>query len=238
MPVRARKAHNRGRLSLFRCFFVTASLSFRPAFARLHPASWLACWLLVVGALQVLHGGALALACAVLAALCMVWARGRSVRLLRRLMVFWVMLVAFFAWGTPGEVLWIDWPRLSPTFEGLAQAAQHGGRLLATVLCVALLLEFLPPARLVGGVYALARPLAALGFPRERLALRTLLVLQEVERAELREVWKLCLHSVEPAAHDEAAHSVALEQSAPRWLDFALPALLLAVLVLGAGRLA
>ena len=41
-----------------------------------------------------------------------------------------------------------------------------------------------------------------------------------------------------PAAHDEAAHSVALEQSAPRWLDFALPALLLAVLVVGAGRLA
>ncbi|MBR4876398.1 MAG: hypothetical protein IKU14_01640, partial [Rhodocyclaceae bacterium] len=88
-----------------------------PLPVALHPASCLACWLLVVGALQVLHGAALALACAVLAALCMVWARGRSVRLLRRLMVFWIMLVAFFAWGTPGEALWADWPQVSPTYE-------------------------------------------------------------------------------------------------------------------------
>ena len=209
-----------------------------PFSAALHPGTCLACWLLVVGWVQVLRGAPLALACAALAVVCVVGARGRSVRLLRRLLVFWVMLVAFFAWGTPGEVLWADWPRLSPTFEGLAQAALHGGRLLASVLCVALLLEWLPPARLVCGVYALARPLAALGFPRERLALRTLLVLQEAERGQLREFWQHCLQSIAPGEEEETAPSVVLEQPAVRWHDFALPALLAAALAFCGGSLA
>ena len=57
----------------------------------------------------------------------------------------------------------------------------HAGRLLAVVCAVGIMLERLPLARLVGGLYALARPLRLIGVAPERLALRLLLVLRYVE---------------------------------------------------------
>lgn len=202
----------------------------------LHAGAALACWLLAVCGLQALRGGALAVALLAVGAAAALWARRRAGRLMRRVVVVGGMLVALFAWGTPGEAVWMDWPRLAPTREGLALAWEHGARLVGTVLAVALLLEALPPARLVGGVYALLRPLAALGVPRERLALRTLLVLQEAERTELRDVWQLCLQGSAAGQQDaETAPAVVLAREPLRLRDGVALAAVGAALLAGWG---
>lgn len=105
----------------------------------------------------------------------------RSWRLVRRVRFLLLAIVIFFAWFTPGQALVTDWPGLSPTLEGVLLAAQHGGRLVAVVLCVALLLQWLSVDRLVSGLYALLRPLEFAGLPASRLAVRLLLVLRYVE---------------------------------------------------------
>lgn len=111
------------------------------------------------------------------------WAPRRAARLLRRVRILLAAICLFFGGFTPGEAVWIDWPNWSPTREGLLLAAEHAGRLVTVVLWVALLLEHLSTERLVGGLYALLRPLAVLGLPAERLAVRLLLVLRYVESA-------------------------------------------------------
>lgn len=147
----------------------------------MHPAVILLVWLFCVSAVQVLPAGALAFA--VLAALAAgaLLALQRTRRLVRRVRVLLAAIFILFAWFTPGEAWLADFPRLSPTREGLALALEHGGRLLAVVCCVALLLEALPPARLVAGLHVLCRPLGWIGISPERLALRLLLVLHYVE---------------------------------------------------------
>ena len=100
---------------------------------------------------------------------------------MRRIRELLIAITVLFAWFTPGEAALLDWPRLGPTREGLALAALHAGRLLAVVCAVGILLERLPLARLVGGLYALSRPLRLAGVDPERLALRLLLVLRYVD---------------------------------------------------------
>jgi hypothetical protein len=105
-------------------------------------------------------------------------------RLLRRVRFLLLAIVVLFAWFTPGEALLVGWPQLSPSREGALLALEHAARLAGVVCAVALLLEALPSERLVGGMHALCSPLALLGVSPERLALRLLLVLRYVERAD------------------------------------------------------
>ena len=147
----------------------------------MHSGLILLLWLAAVASIQVLPSAALwpaVLACA--AAACL-FARARSLRLLRRIRLLLLAIVVLFAWFTPGEALLLDWPRAGPSREGSALALVHGARLVAVVCAVALLLEHLPLARLIGGLYALSRPLRLIGVPPERLALRLLLVLHYVD---------------------------------------------------------
>lgn len=165
---------------------MTASAARRGGNGRLpsmHSGLILLSWLAGVILLQALPLPALlpaALAC-LLASL--LFARPRALRLLRRVRVLMLAIVVLFAWFTPGEALLVVWPALSPTREGALMALEHGARLAAVVCMVALLLERLPADRLVGGMYALCRPLALCGVSPERLALRLLLVLRYVETA-------------------------------------------------------
>lgn len=149
----------------------------------MHPVVVLTLWLLGVSLIQLLSaawlGGAVA-AC-LLAGL--VFAPQRVKRLIRRVRVLLLAIFVLFAWFTPGAAVVVDWPLLSPTREGVSLALEHGGRLVAVVCCVALLLEALPPGRLVGGLHVACRPLALIGISPERLALRLLLVLHYVETA-------------------------------------------------------
>ncbi len=138
-------------------------------------------WLLAVASLQFLDLGALT---AVLAASAIATARFapvRGKRLVKRVRFILIAIVILFAGFTPGEAVFIDWPSISPSREGVVLAYEHAARVLVVVLFVALLMEYLPAARLVGALHALLRPLHALGVPADRVAVRTLLVLRFVE---------------------------------------------------------
>ena len=147
----------------------------------MHSGLVLLLWLAAVAAVQILPPLALGVALAACALAAAVLARARTWRLVRRIRVLLIAITVLFAWFTPGEAALLDWPRLGPTREGLALAALHAGRLLAVVCAVGILLERLPLARLVGGLYALSRPLRLAGVDPERLALRLLLVLRYVD---------------------------------------------------------
>lgn len=108
-------------------------------------------------------------------------ARERALRLLRRIRVLLLAIVVLFAWFTPGTLFIVDFPTVSPTVEGLTLAFEHAGRVVAVVLCVALLMQSLSSERLVGALYALLRPFERMGLPAGRIAVRTLLVLEFVE---------------------------------------------------------
>lgn len=141
-------------------------------------------WLVGVATLQVLEVDWLLGAVSLCAVGALVYARERCVRLLRRIRFLLLAIVVLFAGFTPGEALLADWPNLSPSREGVWLAIEHAGRVLAVVLCVAMLMEHLPARRLVGGLYALLKPFEALGFPAARVAVRMLLVLEHVDARE------------------------------------------------------
>lgn len=140
-------------------------------------------WMAWVATLQLLSPVFLAIALSG-CALAGVWlARSRCIRLVRRVRFLIVAIFVLFAGFTPGEAIWPAVQSLSPSREGMVLAVEHVGRLLAVVLCVALLLERLSLSRLVGGLYALLRPFHRIGLPAEALAVRLMLVLRYVESA-------------------------------------------------------
>ncbi|MGL1832818.1 CbiQ family ECF transporter T component [Rhodocyclaceae bacterium SMB388] len=141
-------------------------------------------WLTGVATLQVLELDWLLGAVLLCAVGALAYARARCLRLLRRIRFLLLAIVVLFAGFTPGEALFADWPSLSPSREGVWLAIEHAGRVLAVVFCVAMLMEHLPARRLVGGLYALLKPLERLGFPAARVAVRTLLVLEHVDARE------------------------------------------------------
>lgn len=147
----------------------------------MHAALVLLLWLVAVVVIQALPGPALLVAVAASIGVAGVIARPRALRLMRRVRFLLLAIVVLFAGFTPGEALVADWPLLSPTREGVALALIHAGRLLAVVAAVAVLLEVLPAARLVGGLHVLCGPLRWIGVPPERVAVRLLLVLRYVE---------------------------------------------------------
>ncbi|MBD5800740.1 Energy-coupling factor transporter transmembrane protein EcfT [Azoarcus sp. Aa7] len=152
-------------------------------FIFMHSGLVIALWMACVVVLQVLSPMALAVATGLCAIVGWWFALSRCLKLLRRVRLLIFAILVLFAGFTPGEALLAGLPELSPSREGLMLAAEHVGRLVAVVLCVALLLEGLPASRLVGGLHALLRPLGWLGLPTERLAVRLMLVLRYVESA-------------------------------------------------------
>lgn len=149
-------------------------------------------WLTGVAVLQFLEPGYLLVAVAAFASIAVGVARARCWRLVRRIRFLLLAIVILFAGFTPGEAVFIDWPGVSPSWEGVKLALEHLGRVLAVVFCVAILMELLPAQRLVGGLYALVQPFQRLGFPAHSVAVRTLLVLEYVDSEE-KVSWKTWL---------------------------------------------
>jgi energy-coupling factor transporter transmembrane protein EcfT len=149
----------------------------------MHAGSTLFLWVVAVLFVQDAERwglAALVIASLVVALSC---ARAQCLRLLARVRFLLLAVLVLFAWFTPGEAVLMDWPRLSPSREGLLLALTHGGRLAAVVCWVAILVGRMPPDRLVSGLYALARPCGIFGLPAERIALRLLLVLRYADAA-------------------------------------------------------
>ncbi|WP_286164180.1 CbiQ family ECF transporter T component [Azoarcus sp. DN11] len=144
---------------------------------------FIALWMAFVVVLQFLSPKALMFA--VFACAFAAWrlSPSRSMRLLRRVRFLILAILVLFAGFTPGEALLPAFPEISPSREGVMMAAEHVGRLVGVVLCVAMLMDALPVRRLVGGLHALLRPFGWVGLPSERLAVRLVLVLRYVESA-------------------------------------------------------
>lgn len=152
----------------------------------MHAAVLILIWLIVVASLQMLDGVLLfgaVLAIGVAARLC---AHERMRRLLRRVRILLLAILVMFAGFTPGEAVLPELAPFGPSREGLLLAFEHAGRLVAAVFLVALLLQQLPPPRLVGGVHSLLRPFSVFGLQRDRVAVRAMLVLGYVEAAAPR----------------------------------------------------
>ena len=158
----------------------------------MHPATLIFAWLVGVALLQPLTGVPLAVVLGLCALVAHRLAPARSLRLVRRVRILLVAIVVLFAWLTPGEALFVDVARFSPTREGLELALEHAARLLAVVLCVAVLMQRLSHEQLVTGLHALLSPLDWMGVPSARIAVRTLLVIGYVESASPRH-WRAWL---------------------------------------------
>ena len=112
-------------------------------------------------------------------------ARQHYLKVLRRLRYVAMAIVVLFAWQTPGIQVLPGLEALSPTYDGFRLAVSPLLRLLTVAAVVACLQEALSLDQWVSSLYLLAKPLALLGLPRERLAIRLRLVLEYVEESTL-----------------------------------------------------
>ncbi len=155
----------------------------------MHAGLLILLWLIGVAILQSLDGVALFVAVFCCAAAALYCAGAKCLRLLKRIRYLLAAIIVLFAFFTPGQALFIDFPRLSPSLEGIGLAAEQVGRILTVVCCVAVLMQHLSTNRLIGGIYALLRPFAALGVPTERIAVRIMLTLRNVD-ADIPHDWR------------------------------------------------
>lgn len=144
----------------------------------MHSGSILFLWAVVAVFMQQAEGWGLAALLILNLTVAFICARTYCLRLLIRIRVFLLAIFVLFAWFTPGEAVFADWPQASPVREGLLLALTHAARLVALVCWVAILLGRISTERLVSGLYALFRPYAILGLSADRIALRLLLVLR------------------------------------------------------------
>lgn len=166
-----------------------------------HPATRIflcLCLLLVVPTLPApaLHGLAL------LALLSLPWL-ALARRYLWRTRWLLLMLLLILPWSTPGLYLW---PHVwSPTREGALLALQQVQRCLLVLTALALALQGLDGAGRLRAFLGCLWPLARLGLPVERLAVRLVLTLTWLEQQPARRTWNQWL----------AAWHEVVEQSLP-----------------------
>jgi energy-coupling factor transporter transmembrane protein EcfT len=158
----------------------------------MHSGALILLWLGGVTLIQFVSPESLLVITLVLALIAAGYCATRSARLLKRIRYLLLAIAVVFASFTPGEALFVNWPELSPSREGVALALEHVGRILSVVFCVSILLQALPTSRLVGGLHALLRPFERVGFPADRVAVRTLLVLDYVNADDAPD-WKTWL---------------------------------------------
>jgi energy-coupling factor transporter transmembrane protein EcfT len=143
-----------------------------------HPASLILLWLAFL-LLASAHAGTLLLQLCAISVFCaLLFSRTHLRQLLRRSRWLLLMLVLLFGGMTPGTPL--DYLP-GATLEGLQLAAEHAARLILALAALALVLNALRPVELVAGMRTLLAPLAAMGLPRDKLAVRLALTLEEVE---------------------------------------------------------
>ena len=201
-----------------------------------HPATIIVLWLFLAIALQSLHAIALLCSGAVLGAMALWLSASRLYTLLRR--TRWIMLSLLLIYGyvTPGEALWAQAGSFSPTQEGLFGGLLQLGRLAFALAGLSIVLGLLSQQQLVGGIYALTRPLHHLGLSSERIAVRLALTLHYAQTAILDTAngWRDRIERmIEPSG--TVRHEVEL-QAAPltardRWLIAAGAVMLAGVLL-------
>lgn len=177
----------------------------------LHPSVRLLLWGVAVTCVQWLDGVRLLSAFTAVTLSTLVVAPRRFVRLLRRARWLLLSIALVFVFATPGELMFAALGSASPTFEGVWLAMSHVAKLVSLLALLALLLEFTPHDTMIAGLHGLFGPLAAVGFPRDRLALRLMLVLRYAEEFRLpgRNTWHNWLAAME---HDAPSTSVQIRK--------------------------
>jgi len=165
----------------------------------LHPAVRLLAWCAAAAVVQLLDGYALAGAVAAAVVAAVAASPGRFRRLLKRSRWLLLAIAILFAWSTPGVLLVPDAGNWSPTTDGVLLGLVHAARLVTLVAALAVLLETTPKEDLVGAIYALTAPLAAIGMSRARLAVRLMLVFQYAEATPAAD-WRAWLGRPAPDA--------------------------------------
>lgn len=139
-------------------------------------------WLAFGGAVELACGGAL-LAGAYLAASPRLFRP--AVTMIYRMRWFLISLFIVYGWFTPGQpLLGGEGARLAelwPTREGVLAGLLRAALLMAIVAGANLLLRTTSRDELLVAVYGLTRPLAWLGVPRERVAVRMVLVVEALD---------------------------------------------------------
>jgi energy-coupling factor transport system permease protein len=162
---------------------------------KLHPATQITVWCVLVAAMQFLRPNHLLIAGGFVLLSAFILARHKLIQLIRR--TRWIMLSLWliYAYTTPGEPLF-ELP-FSPAVEGLQEGGLQMMRLLAALAGLAILLDRLHRQQLMSGLYSLFAPLQYLGMSRERLAVRLALTLHYAEVAMLRSIsWQESLRSL------------------------------------------
>lgn len=127
-----------------------------------------------------------------------VLARRALLTMLRRMRWLILAVTVIFAFITPGEYLTGLGGSLGLTREGVEAAGEHLLRLLTLMASLVLVLSRLPVPRLVAAVHALLYPFSLLGLPRDRAAMRLILVLRYIDDAEDHS-WRDWLNDVSPS---------------------------------------
>lgn len=176
---------------------------------RPHPASLIVLGLAVLLAASSRDGMHLYLSCLFLTLIAFTAAPRHMRLLLRRSRWLLLTMLVLFGWFTPGTPL-ANLPGASQ--EGLHLAAASIARLIIALSTVAMLLKALSSADLVAGMRALLAPFVLLGIPRDSVAVRLALTLQEVEnsskperREEEPRLHALCLPETSLSSSDAIA---------------------------------
>jgi energy-coupling factor transport system permease protein len=173
---------------------------------KLHPATQIIVWCVLVAAMQFLKPGYLLIAGGFVLLSAFILARHKLLQLLRR--TRWIMLSLWliYAYTTPGDAL-LDLP-LGPSVEGLQEGGLQMMRLMVALSGLAILLDRLHRQQLISGLYSLFAPVQYLGLSRERLAVRLALTLHYAEVAMLRSMaWQESLHSLDKGSQSPEVES-------------------------------
>lgn len=107
-----------------------------------------------------------------------------ALRMLRRMRWFFLSIAVVYLLFTPGRLLFSQWP-WGPTLEGLSGGGLRIGSLVLIVLAVNLLLRTTLRPALTSAILWCLGPLAWLGLPRERVAVRIALTLDAIDSVQL-----------------------------------------------------
>ncbi len=105
-------------------------------------------------------------------------------RMLRRMRWFFLSIALVYLLFTPGRLLFSAWP-WGPTLEGLTGGGLRIASLVLIVFAVNLLLRTTLRPALISAILWCLTPLAWVGLPRERLAVRIALTLDAVDSVQV-----------------------------------------------------
>jgi energy-coupling factor transport system permease protein len=147
----------------------------------IHPATLLFAWGVLVALLQPLSALPLAWIATAVLPLALIFARRRTLALLRRTRWLFLSIAVLFALATPGQRLPGFAGDLGITHDGLLLATEHALRLLLLLTSLAVVHERLGTPGMMAGLYWLLAPLTRWRSLRERVVVRLMLVLDHVE---------------------------------------------------------